>query len=77
MPQIQGLTNGEKLAEVKYISKCTSEEKSLSNIEANETSILLRGNYDLDPLIFYRLNESLKEGVELPSIELTEYYELS
>lgn len=60
-----------------YVSKCIIEEKSIQNIEVSEASILLRGNYDLDPIIFYRTSHKLKEGQELPQIDLSNYYELS
>jgi len=76
-PKLNDLCSGEKLGEVSYISKCFAEEKSIHHIEIKEQNVFLRGNYDLDPVIFYRVSEKLKEGIELAPLELTEFYELS
>lgn len=77
-PQIsKDLFKEQKRESATYISKCTAEDKSLPNVEVGEKGILLRGAYDLDPLIFYRLTHELKEDAELPSINLQDYYPLS
>ena len=60
-----------------YKTNCVIGDKKLSQIEEKELGVFMRCAYDLDPLIFYRITRDLKEGKELPEIDLSKFYPLS
>ena len=58
-----------------YIANLKIGDKPVPKIELTEKEFKNSNQYDLDPLIFYRINKPLKEGKELPVINLTDFYE--
>ena len=60
-----------------YISNCKVDDKNLPELEISESSILNRGPYDFDPLIFIKCSKNLKKDSILPRINLLDYYELT
>lgn len=43
-------------------------------VNLSEKSIQTPTSYDINPLIYYRINKPLKAGVKLPMINLKDFY---
>ena len=57
-----------------YILNLKSGDKPLPKTQLTEKEFLNNNNYDLDSLIYYRITRPLREGKELPVMNLNDYF---
>ena len=64
---------GEVVAGPLYHTRCQINHEEIE-VNHTEVTVLEDDQYNLHPLIFYRLAKPLKKGSELPPIDLSKFY---
>jgi hypothetical protein len=73
----ESVFSAELLPETTFIGTCWVGDDMLKEIAMTEKEIQLKSEVDFDPYIFYRCTRKLKDGKQLPKINLTDYFPLS
>lgn len=67
-------TTDEPITGPLYHAKFKLNEQDVE-VNHSEAEVVKDDNYTINPLIYYRLAKPLKDGKELPQLDLTKYYD--